>query len=169
MTGHTPLLAYPYPEPSDPPRGWEQIQALAEALDQQAKPVTRELPLKAEYAKKTAFYYRQNGRVHLFGQIRRADGGKMNAGSEEFLTSWAPDARPPSYFSATVTVVGVSGLAIFSPVLRVDVNTGYLKAVGGDPKYQFTAVNLTGLSWPIAIEHNPDAAAAFPASYEAGP
>ncbi|MEV3852729.1 hypothetical protein AB0J38_00125 [Streptomyces sp. NPDC050095] len=157
MSKTTPALALPYPEDTDPLRIWEDIAKLAQAIDTWSAPTLVELPLAAEYATGTAFYYLQGGRVNLWGQVRRKDGAVIGTGTTTFLTAWPTAARPPGYFSFPGTVVGLTTSGVV-PTTRIDVNTGYLRTVG--QVADFVNLNLANLSWPYKMNQAETFAAA---------
>jgi hypothetical protein len=108
MTLYTPNLALPYPEASDAPRGWEQIEALAEALDGATAPTWYDIPLADGMASATGYTARMcwdNGRVYLSGALNAPNGGWDSSSPGNTIGTLPAGYRP----SRTFYVPGQSG------------------------------------------------------------
>jgi hypothetical protein len=107
-TQYTPYLQLPYPQAGDPPRGWEQIQDLAEAVDGQARTTWEALLAGTGGAiDRNAFYRLVFRRVNCAGAMRRIDGGEFpGKGVDTDLGFLAVAARPAKSITFTVALAG---------------------------------------------------------------
>lgn len=143
MTDYTPILNLPYPEASDAPRGWEQIQALAEALDGQTTITPVAMPVGTGI--QGGFYYVAWGRVWLYGQITRDDATAMGNGAT--LATLPAELRPDVWSSFAVSVISASyapmtgRLDVSNTTGRITVNMGTGNTAKG--------IELDAVSWPL--------------------
>jgi hypothetical protein len=79
MTQFTPNMSIPYPEASDPPRGWEQMQALATQVDSGSLTWTP-IPYASGFTtyNQAIRVAKFGGLVFMRGTVKRTDSGIMN-------------------------------------------------------------------------------------------
>jgi hypothetical protein len=133
MTQYTPVLHLPYPEESDPPRGWEQDQARAEAIESAFVPGFRPL---SEFVSSTtagitlasAFASVEGSRLIFAGSVRSSSGSKIKTATVMFTLK--PDYRPAiSLFMA----VAVAAQNKYSSAGRLGIGPdGKATYVGGE-------------------------------------
>uniref|UniRef100_A0AAU2V899 Uncharacterized protein n=1 Tax=Streptomyces sp. NBC_00003 TaxID=2903608 RepID=A0AAU2V899_9ACTN len=118
MTKYTPDLRLPYPEPADPPRGWEQMQAICDTLDS-LKLTWVPIQLRdgfITYDGDTPGYALSMGMVFLTGKIARANGQPIQDSVSVGIV--------PYYGRPDRQAVGSSGIQwgnAGTPTCRIDV------------------------------------------------
>lgn len=158
MTQYTPNLNLPYPEAGDAPRGNEQIQALATALDNQAGPVFKPAVLESVEAGivDNTSWTLSNGQLHLIGTFTSA----QVFNDSNVMVGTLPAALDPVGGLARIAVAmtGVSGAV---PVGRLSISTTQvvtLDLTSGGGWANASSIYVSGVSWFLT---DPAAALAY--------
>ncbi|MFI6688916.1 hypothetical protein [Streptomyces sp. NPDC050485] len=142
MTKYTPDLRLPYPEPADPPRGWEQMQAICDTLD--SLKLTW-VPLQIldgfiAHDGDIPGYALSGGMVFLTGKIARANGQPIE---QSATVAVVPYYGRPDRFA--VMSSGVQWGSAGPPTCRIDVQPDGQLIVS---TLKATWVSLTGCCYP---------------------
>jgi hypothetical protein len=158
MTQYTPNLSLPYPEASDAPRGWEQIEALAEAVDAGTEPTWYDITLNSGFTAQSGYTPRmcwQNGRVYLSGSLTPDAGWTAS-------TSTAVATLPAGYRPNRLLYVPVQSGTIASNA-RASVSVGGVLTlyIEGTGSYTNAGIWLDNVSFFSASSSLPAAPSSF--------
>lgn len=151
MTKFTPILRIPYPEASDPPRGWEQMQAIAEKIDA-VSPVWIPLPLESGiigFADLTPHYAVLWGRVWLRGAFARTGNNPFPSGGTTLSTLPAA-IKPVNFFNYAAAVDQGSGTSAQQITANPDGKL-YGQMIGSNTHW----ISVDGLSYPTGVAPTP--------------
>ncbi|MFJ9125698.1 hypothetical protein ACIRJS_16545 [Streptomyces sp. NPDC102340] len=158
MTQYTPNLNLPYPEAGDAPRGNEQIQALATALDGQAGPVFKMgvlATVEANIRDDSQWTY-SYGQVHLAGLF----GSNAAFNTNQVTVGTIPAALDPVLGTARMAVA-MTGVGNNLAVGRLTVTTGLVVSLDLAPGTTWgnaSSIYVSGISW---FPSDPAAALAY--------